>query len=70
MFSSYLEHSKLDPQKMSQVQYTETERAFHAGVAATLAILIESADETEEVAVKVIDLLYTEAEDFWKKQKK
>jgi hypothetical protein len=44
MFSAFLVRANLDPQKMSPIQYTETRRAFFAGVVSTLAIMIDAAE--------------------------
>ena len=68
MFKEYLKLAKLDPKKMPDIQYKETQRAFFAGAAQTLSVLIESSQQTEDVAVLVIDELYSEVQDFWNKQ--
>ena len=69
MFSAYLSQAKLDPSKMATAQYTETRRAFFAGVTSTLAMMIDDAEGTEDEAVLSFDALYQEAQTFWKKQK-
>ncbi len=67
-FDNYLVRVKLDRNKMSPVQYSETQKAFYAGASAMLILFSkEIPDLPEAQAVIEMEKLMQEAEFFWNK---
>lgn len=73
-FKDYLEKSGLDPRKLSEVQLTETKRAFFAGAGVIfkhLTDVVESNPDTEEgdeESSKTFTAIHDEIYNFWREE--
>lgn len=70
-FKFYLDKIKMSPESMSRIQYIETRRAFYAGWAQFIRIILhgfyQKPDEWAEVALTAIE---TQVKDFWDNENK
>lgn len=67
MFRGYLEKMKLDVNKMSKVQFVETQRAFMGGMASLMYVMREF--NSEEEAFDKLDKINNELTLYWRDQK-
>ena len=66
-FDKYLEICKIKKGEVSEVQFTETQRAFYAGINSVLIILERIADLTENQAMLVMVDLEKQMNEFFEK---
>lgn len=68
-FEHYLELVQLDKKKMSDIQLTETRRAFFGGIGSAFVALNADLDGlNEEAAMEVLVYLTTQVAEFWIKE--
>lgn len=66
MFQNYLKKVNLDPTKMSKVQFTETRRAFMAGVSSLIVVMVDDISEMgEQNAFEYMEDISNQCETFW-----
>lgn len=66
-FEKYLEICKIKRNEISEIQFTETQRAFYAGINSFLTILERIADLTENQAMLVMVDLEKQTNEFFEK---
>lgn len=65
LWNNYLRRNRLDPKRMSPIQYKETKRAFFGGGGTIfLAMAVDMPDLTDKKAEEAMDLLHQQFKNF------